>query len=32
MFEKRLKEMYPQRRTSTYDVADLYNYVDALGI
>ena len=31
MFEKRLKEMYPERREIDYDVSDLYNYIDALG-
>ena len=31
MFEKRLKEMYPERREINYDVSDLYNYIDALG-
>ena len=30
MFEKRLKEMYPHMNDITYDIADLYNYVDAL--
>ena len=30
MFEKRLKEMYPHMKDITYDIADLYNYVDAL--
>ena len=29
--EKRLKEMYPERREIDYDVSDLYNYIDALG-
>ena len=28
--EKRLKEMYPHMKDITYDIADLYNYVDAL--
>lgn len=31
MFEKRLKQMYPQMKTIDYDVSDLYNYIDALG-
>ena len=31
MFEKRLKEMYPERREINYEVSDLCNYVDALG-
>ena len=31
MFEKRLKEMYPERREINYEVSDLYNYIDALG-
>ena len=31
MFEKRLKEMYPERREIDYEVSDLYNYIDALG-
>ena len=30
MFEKRLKEMYPERREIDYEVSDLYNYIDAL--
>lgn len=31
MFEKRLKEIYPNMRDITYDITDLYNYIDALG-
>lgn len=31
MFEKRLKEIHPNMRDITYDITDLYNYIDALG-
>uniref|UniRef100_A0A7S0SX96 Enhancer of rudimentary homolog n=1 Tax=Mantoniella antarctica TaxID=81844 RepID=A0A7S0SX96_9CHLO len=30
MFEARLKELYPKIKNITYDVEDLYNYIDAL--
>ena len=30
MFEKRLKQMYPHLNDITYDISDLYNYIDAL--
>mmetsp|Transcript_41508 Transcript_41508/g.50310 ORF Transcript_41508/g.50310 Transcript_41508/m.50310 type:complete len:104 (+) Transcript_41508:146-457(+) len=30
MFEKRLKELNPQVRNITYDIDDLYNYIDQL--
>ena len=30
MFDRRLKEMYPKLRDITYDIHDLYNYIDAL--
>jgi hypothetical protein len=30
MFEKRLKEIYPNLKDITYDISDLYNYIDAL--
>jgi hypothetical protein len=30
MFEKRLKELNPQMRSITYDINDLYHYVDSL--
>lgn len=30
MFEKRLKELNPQMRSITYDINDLYHYIDVL--
>lgn len=30
MFEKRLKEANPNLRNITYDIADLYKYIEAL--
>jgi hypothetical protein len=30
MFERRLKELYPHIKDITYDMNDLYNYIDAL--
>ena len=30
MFEKRLKELNPNMRSITYDINDLYHYVDVL--
>lgn len=30
MFEKRLKELNPQMRQITYDINDLYRYLDTL--
>jgi hypothetical protein len=30
MFEKRLKELNPQMRSITYDINDLYHYIDTL--
>ena len=31
MFENRLKQRYPNQRNITYDVADLFAYIDGLG-
>ncbi|KAI3880299.1 hypothetical protein MKX03_011032 [Papaver bracteatum] len=31
LYERKLKELEPMNRDITYDIADLYNYIDGLG-
>ncbi|CAM8961543.1 unnamed protein product [Rhodiola kirilowii] len=30
LYERKLKELYPASRNITYDIADLYNFIDGL--
>ena len=31
LYEQKLKQLNPQIRQITYDVSDLFNYIDSLG-